>query len=275
VAVRRQSRSRYVLLLLVLTAGTIITLSYRDQANRFTKELRNLASDVYRPIETGFSDAFRPVGNFFRGAFDYGSLKSQNARLRQQIGRLQRQSLSQSDQLRQLQAITALDDLPFAPSLPTVKADVIDSTASNFEMTVRLDRGTGAGVSVGMPVVSGAGLVGRVVQASSRECTVLLITDASSSVGVRDGDVVGVGTGQGHGHPMRIDYVPPGSPVHSGDVTVTSGLQGSLFPPGIPVGKVTAVSQPPDALQETLQMQPVADLSALQFVDVLKWRAGS
>ncbi|HEV2369686.1 MAG TPA: rod shape-determining protein MreC, partial [Acidimicrobiales bacterium] len=110
---------------------------------------------------------------------------------------------------------------------------------------------------------------------TSRECTVLLLTDASSNVGVRDGTVDGVATGQGGGQPMRIDYVAPGSAVHTGDVLVTSGLQGSLFPPGIPVGKVTSVSQPADALQETLQMKPVADLSSLQFVDVLRWQAGS
>ena len=152
---------------------------------------------------------------------------------------------------------------------------MIDTTASNFEVTLRLDRGTSSGVAVGMPVVSGAGLIGRVVQAASHESTVLLLTDASSNVGVRDGNVLGITTGQGKSHPMRIDYVPPGSPVHAGDVMVTSGLQGSQFPGGIPVGKVTAVSQPRDALQETLQMQPVADLTAIQFVDVLRWSPGS
>lgn len=274
-AVRRQYRSRYVLLLLILTAGTIITLSYRSSGNRATRELRNIANDVYRPIETGFADAFRPVANFFKGAVDYGSLKSQNAKLRQQLGNLQRQSLSAPDQERQLQQITALDNLPFAGSIPTIKADVIDATASNFEVTVRLDRGTSTGVAVGMPVVSGSGLVGRVVQASSRESTVLLLTDASSNVGVRDANVVGVASGQGQSHPIRVDYVAPSSPVHTGDVMVTSGLQGSLFPPGIPVGKVASVSQPRDALQETVQMQPAVDLTGLQFVDILKWSPGS
>lgn len=274
-AVRRQYRSRYVLLLLILTAGTILTLSYRNSANHVTRELRNLASDVYRPIETGFTDAFRPVVNFFKGSVDYGSVKDQNARLRQQVGDLRRQVLAQADQQRQLQELAGLDNLPFAPSIPTIKADVIDTTASNFEVTLRLNRGTSSGVAVGMPVASGAGLIGRVVQAASRESTVVLLTDASSNVGVRDDSVLGIASGQGKSHPMRIDYVPPGASVHVGDVMVTSGLQGSQFPAGIPVGKVTAVSQPRDALQETLQMEPVADLTALQFVDVLRWSPGS
>lgn len=270
-AVRRASRSRFVLLLLVLTAGTIITLSYRSKANQVTNRIKGWASDVYKPVETGFKDAFGPVGNFFRGAFEYGSERSQNARLRAQLGTLRRQDLERADQARQLRALLALDKLPFAESLPKVTAEVINTNFSNFELTVELDRGTGAGVQVGMPVVSGEGLVGRVVRSSRAESTVLLVTDPTSNIGVRDQGVVGVASGQGQGKTLRVDYVPPGQPVHKGDVMVTSGEQGGLFPPGIPVGDVTLAAQPPDSLQEQLALRPVVDPSQVQFVDVLRW----
>ncbi|HET6809968.1 MAG TPA: rod shape-determining protein MreC [Acidimicrobiales bacterium] len=271
-AVRRASRSRFVLLLLVLTAGTIITLSYRSKANHAIDRVKSWASDVFKPVETGFRDAWDPVANFFRGTVDYGSEKSANAKLRQEVGRLRRQNLERSDQARQLQALLALDKLPFADGLPKVTAEVINTNFSNFQLTLQLNRGRSEGVTVGMPVVSGAGLVGRVVQVASGQATVLLVTDPSSSVGVRDGGVVGVASGQGQGKTLRVDYVPPGQPIHKGDVMVTSGLQGGLYPAGIPLGTVSIAAQPPDSLQEELALRPVVDLSQVQFVDVLQWK---
>lgn len=274
-AVRRASRSRFVLLVLVLTAGTIITLSYRNKANHFTNNIKSWAGDVYKPIETGFRDAFDSVSNFFKGAVDYGSVKDQNARLRQELGAMRRQNLERGDQARQLKDLLALDNLPFAEGMPKVGAEVIATSFSNFQLTLQVDRGASSGVQVGMPVVSGAGLVGRVVQVARAQSTVLLITDPTSSIGVRDAGVVGVASGQGQGKTLRVDYVPPGQPVHKGDVMVTSGLQGGLFPPGIPVGTVSVALQPPDSLQEELALQPVVTLTQVQFVDVLRWTPSS
>ena len=51
----------------------------------------------------------------------------------------------------------------------------------------------------------------------------------------------------------------------------TSGLQGALFPPGIPVARITSFSSTPSSTQENVVAQPVADLAALQYVDVLQW----
>ena len=58
---------------------------------------------------------------------------------------------------------------------------------SDFAATVQLDKGSTSGVAVGMPVVGGAGLVGQVIEVWSSGCTVRLVTDAGSSVGVRFG----------------------------------------------------------------------------------------
>lgn len=270
-AVRRASRPRFVLLLLVLTAGTIITLGYRTHSSGWIGKVKGYASDVFSPVQRGVLDAFRPVVDFFQGAIDYGSLRHQNAALRQQLGQSRRAGAAAADQQRQLQALTALENLPFAPSLNHVAAEVIDTGFSNFELTIQLNRGSAAGVRVGMPVVSGEGLVGRIVQSNRSTSTVLLVIDPSSSVGVRDGPAVGVATGQGLGSQLRVDYVFPQTRPQKGDVMVTSGLQGGIFPPGIPVGKVKSVGYHNGDLQENVSLTPEVDMGSLQFVDILKW----
>ena len=52
----------------------------------------------------------------------------------------------------------------------------------------------------------------------------------------------------------------------------TSGLQGAQYPPDIPVAKVSSFSSTPSATQETVSAHPLADLSVLQYVDVLLWQ---
>src|SRR5437868_7134363 len=125
----------------------------------------------------------------------------------------------------------------------------------------------------GMPVVSGSGLVGRVVVASKSRSTVLLITDPTSNVGVRFGTAgnLAVAAGQGAGAPLRVDLVPPQVPVDKGELMITSGLQQSIYPPGVPIGTVLTTGVPRGSFQQAVTLAPVADLSRLQFVAVMQW----
>jgi rod shape-determining protein MreC len=124
-----------------------------------------------------------------------------------------------------------------------------------------------------MPVVAGSGLIGRVVHVSKARATVMLITDPSSSVGVRfqsSGDV-GVAKGSGPRDPLHVDLVDVDAKIGQGEPVVTSGLQGSVFPPAIPVGRVRSARVPPGALQQEITVDPVVDLRRLEFVKVLRW----
>jgi len=265
-----------VLLLLVLTAGTIITLDYRGEATGVVHSAKSVLRDAFSPVGSAFVHGFRPVADFFVGAFRYKGEKDANARLRKQLGDLQRQRLEAADQQQALSQLLALQNLPFAESVPKVAAQVIDTTTSNFQLTVTLDRGTGAGVADGMTVVAGQGLLGRVVDASRSTSTVLLLTDPSSQIGVRTPTgVVGVASGRGANQALRVDFIPPATALHKGDVLVTSGLQGSIYPAGIPVGRVSLVDQRPDALQEDVSLAPVVPLDQIRYVDVLRWTPGS
>jgi rod shape-determining protein MreC len=271
-ATRRTSRSRFILLLLVLTAGTIITLDYRGHGNALVNKTKSIAHDIYTPVQSGLSHALRPVGNFFSGAFGYGALKSQNSQLQRQIAELRGRAATDQGAAQQLQHVLALSHLPYAGTIPSVAAEVMDNTFGNFQLTVEIDRGSHSGVRLGNIVVSGEGLVGRVVSVSRSTSDVLVLTDPSFQVGVRTGGFVGVASGQGAGHNLRVDLIPPEAAVHKGDVMLTSGEQGSIFPAGIPIGKVTSVTQRPDALQEDVTISPLVTLDTVQFVEVLEYQ---
>jgi rod shape-determining protein MreC len=266
---RRSARPRFTLLLLVLTAITLLTLDARGSGP--IRSIREASRDAFAPVTRAANDALRPVGDFFDGAFHYGDLKQENARLREQLAERRGTELEAAAAQRELKTLLDQAQLEFLGDIPRVTARVVGVSPSNFQLTVTINRGRNSGVAVGMPVVAGAGLVGRVVEASRTQASVLLADDPTFNVGVRLADDVGVATGRGAGTPVRVDLIEPQTKLDRDMVAVTSGLQQSVFPPGIPVGRVVRARAEPGALQQDVDIAPVVDLRRLIFVKVLQW----
>lgn len=270
---RRSARPRFTLLLLVLTAITFLTLDYRGTGSGAIDAVKGGARDVFSPVQSATDGLFDPVGDFVGGIVNYGDLEAENERLRREIEELRGEALRASDADRERRVLLDQLDLEFVDDIPRVDARVVTTGTSNFELSVEIDRGTDAGVAKGMPVVSGTGLVGRISSVSRRRATVLLLTDKTSSVGVRlttSGDV-GVANGNGYRSPLEVDLIDPATKVEQEEVVVTSGLQQSVFPPGIPVGRISRSEIRPGDLEQTIEIDPVVDLRRLAFVTVLQW----
>lgn len=277
VVYRRGNRRRSVLVLLVVTSVTLITLDERGQGNGVIGSARDSARDVLAPVQSAVDNVFSPVGDWFDGVTRAGSLKSENARLRRRLEEEKGRATTAKGALRENAELKALAQLPFVSGLPSVTADVVAGSPGNFELTAEISKGTSSGVATGMPVVAGEGLVGSVNDASRRRATVLLLTDPTSGVGVRleKSNVAGVAKGQTGSHLLRLDFIDADVPVAKGETVFTAGLQGAVFPPGIPVAKVVKVEKKPGDLTQSLLLQPLVDVSRIEFVKVLRWPTAS
>ena len=156
-------------------------------------------------------------------------------------------------------------------------AQTTNQNLSDFTATIEIDKGSSAGVLTGMPVVGNGGLVGIVTSTTPGGSTVTLITDASQSIGVTFGSAgyQAVVHGQGASRPLDEDLVGPGTPVHKGETMYTSGLQGGLFPAGIPVGTIQYSASHRGATEVSISVAPLANLSQLDYLDVVLWEPGS
>ena len=269
----RRSRRTLTVVVLVVLSLSLISLDLNGRTHRLTSGVKSAANDVYAPLHQGVLDVINPIGSFFAGAFHYGSVQSENERLQRTIGQLRAQQAERAFEQRQLRELLALARLPFLQSLPTVTAQSIDEYSSNFTATITLNKGRADGVAVGYPVVGAGGLVGQVIQSFHHTCVVRLVTDGQSKVGVTFGNnqLTGIVDGQGPGRAMTADLVAPRTPVHKGEVMFTSGLDAASYPPGIPVASVTSFHTAEGASQESIEVQPKADLSQLAYVDVVQW----
>jgi rod shape-determining protein MreC len=270
---RTGSRTRFAIL--VLASVSLLTVGLNDAP--VVRELREAASTVVRPIEGAVDAVTRPVRNAWHGITDYDELARENARLRAHIEAAEAQDVRTSDAEKELAELSSALDLPWAGNVSTVTARVVSGPRSNFSHAVEIDKGSDHGVAVGMPVVTGAGLVGQVTRATRDAATVGMLTDPDFRVGVRlstTGDL-GTARGQGRNQPLSVDSaINPRSGVREGTGVVTSGVDRSAYPPGIPVGTVDATRQGSGGLALELDVDPLVQLDRLSYLTVMLWTDG-
>ena len=277
---RRTSRSRFTLILLVLTSLTLLTLDFRGFGP--IDRARSGMLSALAPIGHGAQAVFRPVGNLWDGAFKYDDLKKRDRALQEQVDQMRSDIAAGKVAEQSNQQLLEQANLPFVGNLHTVRAAVVSGAIANFNDTIQISKGSRAGIRKDMPVVVGTGLVGIVVQVASDRAVVKLVTDSSFAVGVTvlgsdangSPGVEGVATGQGNDTQMSAT-VDTGGKVARGDILVTRGESGSPYPPGLPVGTVASVSSDVDALHQSLVVDLLADVRDLSYVSVVLWPTGS
>ena len=157
-------------------------------------------------------------------------------------------------------------------------ASVISATSSSGEggdyaLELTLNRGTSSGVETGMPVVTSLGLVGVVVETGLNHCRVMTLLDTSVSVGAVTTRTTQNGLCEGdysqlHNGCATLRGLPEEADVAVDDIVVTSG-RGSVYPYGIPIGRVVGIQS--NAYSRTTEaiVEPFTDFSDLTQVVIL------
>lgn len=151
-----------------------------------------------------------------------------------------------------------------------VAADVISNADPNVPLrTIVINKGTRDGLTIGMPVVTQLGMVGRILDVSANAARVLLVTDTSSAISVRlqttrdEGSVTGQVSGD-----LLMEFIPLNATVQEGDIVITSGLGGNL-PADIVIGQVTSVRQRELELFQSAVVRSLNNFDILELVLVI------
>ena len=268
----QRRKARVLLVALLLVALVLITVDFRsgDEGDGVLDRARGAVTAVFRPVQDGVATLVRPLTDAAGGVTDIFSVRAQNQQLRAQIETLQVRDRSTTDLERENAELRQLLEIGERTELQTVTASVVGFGASQFEWTVTLNVGTSDGIDRNMPVISGDGLVGRVLDVTPNASTVLLTIDPNFAVSVRtaeDGEI-GVLAGRG-GDPMAFTPNDPQVAIEAGSELVTSSYDAGLYPAGIPVGLVAETSEPTRALQRELAVRPFVDFTRLHQVLVI------
>lgn len=215
--------------------------------------------------------AVTTVVNVARGGFDTvvrsPGLAAENGRLRAANAELHRRN----DELQErLARVPAAQDLIAAKLAHPdgIAATVIGYDPEAATHVVTIDRGAKDGVRRDDGVVTGRGVVGRIVELDPISSKVLLVIDATSKLPavVQHGRwwAIAVGTST----QVKLQYVSQDAKLRVGDRVVTG--EGRSFHAGVLIGRIQQLAPTvAGALDQTAIVQPAADLSALSRVVVL------
>ena len=254
---------RFALALLIAAALGLMILSRAD--NAAIERLRLGVTDAAAPVLSALS---QPVAAVRRGVENVNQLvylQRDNQRLHEENERLRRWQASARELERENAAYRALLSVRNEPRVSSITTRVIADSGAPFVRTVVFASGTRDGVQNGQALVTGEGLVGRVVAAGRRASRALLLTDLNSRVPVvvESSRHRGVLTGDNSAQP-KLGFLPANARIAIGERVVTSG-DGGLFPPGIPVGVITAIGD------SGVRVQPLVDWDRLEYVRVLRF----
>jgi rod shape-determining protein MreC len=255
----------------VILSGTIIVIgilllssSYRESLDRFKSIISSMVTplqiNINYMVDTLFTDEQNATGEL---ANLNATLTVENAILRSENIRLS-ETKYERDMLAELLNFTQPNNVH-----TYLTADIIGQDTSSFLQYIIINIGTADGVQRDMPVVTHAGLVGIINEATPRASKVLLLNSGQMALNVKvqNSRADGVLFGQSS-KDMRLKYIALDAIIQSGDLIITSGLGGSL-PANIPVGEIASVrSRAYDVFQEA-EVLPLVDLDNIEIVMVI------
>lgn len=276
-------RRRAVLAAFIVLSIVILTAYFGESQGGLFHTFQRGAQETFAPVETGASRALKPFRDFFGWAGDTIDAKDQNTELKDEVERLRTDLAQAQTSLRdanQLKAIRELHQENYFPtSTEPVTARVIAKSPTVWYSSVKIDKGTSDGVRLNQPVIAAGGLAGKVISATGGTAEVRLITDGQSGVSAQvfPQGVTGVVRPQvGNPSDLLLENVESGRRVTEGTLVITSGFTSaegeSLFPRGIPVGRVTEVDFDELETYQRVHLKPFADLRRVDVVQVLTRR---
>jgi rod shape-determining protein MreC len=276
-------RRRAVLAVCIALSVALLTAYFGESGGGFLHALQRGAQEALAPIETGASRALKPVRDLFGWAGDTLDAKKENKRLKSEVERLRSELARSQTAERDASQLKSLVGLQREPGFPQgtkpVTARVIARSPTIWYSSVKIDKGRGDGVKLDQPVLAAGGLAGKVTSVTGGTAEVTLVTDASSAVSAQvmpDGANGIVRPEVGNPRDLLLDLVERGRRVTRGTTVVTSGFTSSrvesLFPRGIPIGRVKNVDLDEVELYQRVHIEPFADLRRLDYLQVLTAR---
>jgi rod shape-determining protein MreC len=248
-------------------------------ANGQQKILRIWTQTFASPLQSASSKASRSTAGFFQQIWNFRSTAQENEELKERLAKAETELHSARQAEVENERLKALLSLNEQSDIKSVPARVIARDPSVWFNTITINRGSSSGVTVNMPVVTGGGIVGRVVTVSPWASQVMLITDEKAGAGAVVGQLgqsgalgsvrgradLGVGV-------IEMRYVSGLEQVEVGDTVMTTGQDG-IYPPGLNIGKVVDVKKGTATQAHQILIHPGAQLDHLEEVAVLLYRA--
>jgi rod shape-determining protein MreC len=262
-----KSPSRSTGLFLTLCAAMLLLAMLSQQS--WAAGARGAAKSALSPLEEAMTSVATQVDRVTSVFGDVSRLRAENARLRAADEALRRQVVELNAAAKENASLRAALNFEKKSGHQMVAAQVIGVGPDGFSRTMEIDRGTADGIQVGMIVMTGAGLLGRVREAGPHAANVQTLADPQSRVNVYLATSGLQGTVSGGPTALQLEIQHTlGVVASNGEWALTSGVGGG-YPRGLVVGEVASVTHRDSATTDVAQVAWVNDPTSVTFVLVI------
>ncbi len=276
---RAVRRRRAVLVVLVAASLILLTAYYGESSDGRLHQVQRGVLGALAPIQEGASRVLKPFRDLFGWFGDTIDAKDQRDKAIAERDAYRRQLVAAQNRMREAEQRAQLNEMDTTQGMNQygpVDARVYIHSPNSWYQRVTINKGTDDGVHRGDPVINGAGLVGKVLDVTSGDSVVTLLTDQSFATGVITGEGRHVGSitpAVGAPGDLLFEPVQTGARVRENDLVYTAGTTDSRlqsrYPAGIVIGKVARIDLGDGDLDRRIHVEPAADLLRLDMVQVL------
>jgi rod shape-determining protein MreC len=149
-----------------------------------------------------------------------------------------------------------------------ILARISSISQSRLKKQIAINKGSGDGIKIGQVVLGADGILGQVSQVTPLYSSVLLTTDPTQHIPVKNerNGIRGISKGiTSHQGKLMVRFIQHGLDIKVGDVFLSSAI-GSKFPAGYPVGRVTHVEKKANSPFLAIELTPSQTIDQLEFV---------
>ena len=263
-------RIRAVLIVALLLAALLAIASSLTEKN-----IPNmLLQSVLTPLRTGVNVVADQAEQLYDYIFRYQSLESENKYLKDQLAGLQEDARAADSLIRENERLRALLELKQAhEDYELVDGYIIARSSLDWVNTLTINRGSAAGIAVGMCAITENGeVVGLVSEVGPNYAVVKTILDSSlqisatlSSTG-NSGMVTG-GYATGLREMLRMEYLPSTAQIRNGEEVVTAGS--TVYPRNLILGYVADAGLDENGVAKYAILEPAANIDTLEQIFIL------
>lgn len=253
---------------IALITINILVLSVAGK-HHATNVFGRVAIAFVAPFQQLVTGSMNAAGNLWQQYFYLVSVSKENERLKKELDRaVEKNTRIQEVELAN-QRLRQLLNFKETAQLEVLPAEVISRDPSAWFKTMIIDKGRADGLRKGLAVVLPQGVAGQVVEVAERYATIMLIIDRNSAVDAliqrnrARGVIKGASADQ-----CNLDYVLSKHEVNVGDIVISSGLDG-VYPKGLRIGEVAAVSDREADIFKEITVRPYVDFEQLEEVLII------
>lgn len=259
----------------VLVAALLISVALAVVGNLLGKTPADvLVQTVLTPLRSGASSLTTQAEKFYNYIFRYEALEAENAALRQQLAEMEeaaREAASVSRENDRLRDLLNLD--PAQEGFSLVDGYIIAWDSADWASSFTINRGSGAGIEVGMcAITANKEVVGLVTEVGPNYAVIRTVLDSSLQISAAvsssgySGMVQGGYSGGWDGK-LLMQYLPTSAVLRNNDQVVTAGS--TVYPRNLIIGNIVDAGMEAAGAAKYAILEPAADIKSLEQVFII------